>query len=332
MGDEAFHLPRRWDGRDFEESLRALFNSYLDDVIRRLDDPRLGHIEDICQKIIKCVSDYHCGHPSRAYYYSFRPVMKTLAPLMLYVKNGSDTAVHDPELYRLRNVSENIEYVRSDMFHMPYHLRAKVRTNRYSIAGYPCLYLGTSLALCYEELAGSCAHHLNIAARFRFDSRPQNANAHVRVIDFALRPQDYMMDAETSGNGADARDIAAEDTVIRYLHWYPLIAASSFIRVDKNDPFASEYILPQLLMQWLRDEGKNDALYGIRYFSCSSVRASNLGYNYVFPVSGKRYGKTPFCKVLAQAFELTRPVFVNEYASLDACEAALRQDTHLQNI
>ncbi len=45
-------------------------------------------------------------------------------------------------------------------------------------------------------------------------------------------------------------------------------------------------------MQWVRSEidqsgyGDYNQLIGIRYFSCASVRASDIGFNYVFPTSG----------------------------------------------
>lgn len=81
-----------------------------------------------------------------------------------------------------------------------------------------------------------------------------------------------------------------------YLLWYPLIAACSYISVSKKDPFAAEYIIPQLLMQWVRCEigsqpGIEDEysqLIGIRYFSCVSQKASETKFNYVFPTSGKQ--------------------------------------------
>ena len=44
------------------------------------------------------------------------------------------------------------EYEIEDIFHIPYNLRAKISSNRYSISGYPSLYLSTSLELCKQEL------------------------------------------------------------------------------------------------------------------------------------------------------------------------------------
>ena len=71
-------------------------------------------------------------------------------------------------------------------------------------------------------------------------------------------------------------------------------------------------------MQWVRHElasknQKYDQLIGIRYFSCASNRTSDLGFNYVFPTSGKQDRGLPFCSVLMKAFKLTNPVFIHEF-------------------
>lgn len=38
------------------------------------------------------------------------------------------------------------------MFHIPITMRRQVGTERYSIPGYPCLYLGNSIYVCWEEM------------------------------------------------------------------------------------------------------------------------------------------------------------------------------------
>ena len=123
-----------------------------------------------------------------------------------------------------------------------------------------------------------------------------------------------------------------------YLLWYPLIAACSYIRPNKRDPFAAEYIIPQLLMQWARIKmaeplSKNDKLIGIRYFSCASVKASEMGVNYVFPVSGEyKSAEYPFCPVLMKVFKLTKPYCLNECEDIASCERQLERDTNIRFI
>ena len=80
-----------------------------------------------------------------------------------------------------------------------------------------------------------------------------------------------------------------EEIKKRYLLWYPLIAVCSYIRVNKSDPFAAEYIIPQLIMQWTRSTNKfhnRNEILGIRYFSCASVKAlfsASVTSSSVFP-------------------------------------------------
>ena len=89
-----------------------------------------------------------------------------------------------------------------------------------------------------------------------------------------------------------------------YLLWYPLIAARSYISVSKKDPFAAEYIIPQLLMQWVRCEigsqpgieDEYNQLIGIRYFSCASQKASETGFNYVFRRAENK--NIPICRIV----------------------------------
>ena len=117
--------------------------------------------------------------------------------------------------------------------------------------------------------------------------------------------------------------------MMSYMSILPIIMACSMAVPEsmKIAPFKDEYIIPQLLMQWVRNEiciKENDdynELVGIRYFSCASVKASDMGFNYVFPTSGNpKSADLPYCSVLAKAFRLTNPVYIHEYDSLSTCE------------
>lgn len=55
-------------------------------------------------------------------------------------------------LYRMRRMENRRDVSNKDLFHIPLNKRGIVNTNRYSAPGYPCLYLGTSIYACWEEL------------------------------------------------------------------------------------------------------------------------------------------------------------------------------------
>lgn len=366
FGDEQFFLPIRWDGADFSDTLHKLFNNYLN----RLESypkhlksgPLNTHIEAdyqrikrVCGLLSKAVEHYLNGFPSKAFD-SLSKAMDILMdqPLEVYYKsvleqfdryeNGrNDDSL---ELFRIARVYDNRPYPRSRIFHTPYNLRSKVSTNRYSIAGYPSLYLATSLELCCNEL-NIVPSDLAIASRFMFEREIEYSNTEIHVIELGLKPQDFIDEQEKSINRDNyhAQRVIPHDFLqerrVRsaYLLWYPLIAACSYIRVNKADPFAAEYIIPQLLMQWVRIKGESsphtdyDQLMGIRYFSCASVKASDMGFNYVFPTSGQPLPTgLPFCSVLSHSFRLTKPVFIHEFPSIYECERFLHKDTDLNSV
>lgn len=361
FGEEQFFLPIRWDGVDFSDTLRKLYTNYLIQIEQYLPkshsqknyDPDNAvlyrRIKQVCGLLSKSVSYYLNGFPSRAFN-SLNRAMRILMeqPLKVYTKSvleqfeQSNNRIHRDclQLFRVARVYDNRPYPRSRIFHTPYSLRSRVSTNRYSIAGHPSLYLGTSLELCCNELK-IVPSDLAIAARFQLERELEYSNTVIRVIELGIKPQDFLFEEQNDNAQRTIPRYLLQNKSIRtaYLLWYPLIAACSYIRVNKDDPFAAEYIIPQLLMQWVRMEGESnhsseyDQLIGIRYFSCASVKSSDMGFNYVFPTSGQQISPNlPFCSVLARSFRLTKPVFIHEYPSVYKCEYSLHSDTNLCSV
>lgn len=358
IDDTHLYLPMRWDGADFSVTLNSLFNYYIS-RLEKLGTKESKHpqyiyqyadikdIKRVCGLIQKTVDYYLNGFPSKAYL-SFTKVMRILMvqPLKIYQKSVMeqfegigqhyDNRDNDLKLFRVVLVHDNKPYQRDRVFHTPYNLRSKVSTSRYSIAGYPSLYLGTSLDLCCEEIHMNPYNGFALASLFKLERTLEFTNTNIQVIELGVKPQDFI-DNQESENYSYGRVISKdllESNHVRsaYLLWYPLIAASSYIRTNKNDPFAAEYIIPQLLMQWVRSEihtsldDEYDQLIGIRYFSCASVKASDMGFNYVFPTSGRqKNAELPYCAVLAKAFRLTEPVYIHEHDKLCGCEYELKK-------
>lgn len=331
--DNRFDLPRRWDGKDFLKTLETLFSDYES----RITPPARETVTDICSRLLEVVRIYFKGSPSGAYG-AFRRVMDLLWHTPLLVEADE----LERPLFRLACVGDNAMYDRKRIFHTPYTLRAKVSTSRYSIAGHPSLYLGTSLPLCQEELH-LAPQDFAIAAAYHF----QQKSMVLKILDLGIKPGDFL-EGDTRGNTKKKRVLSSSTkwkSSIRssYIFWYPLIAVCSFIRVNKKDPFAAEYIIPQLLMQWVQNQmlakwgrfdltancnsymPRTDAdLIGIRYFSCASKRASDMGFDYVFPASGTQIdANTAYCRYLNSAFRMTEPAYLVDYPDAEACERYL---------
>lgn len=349
LKDKNLYLPIRWDGNDFSSTLNSLFNYYIN-CIELLSSDNNPHSENIivnvekikkvCGLIIKSVNDYLNGFPSKSYD-SFNSVMRILMeqPLRIYQKSVLEQFLEENyyekdelKLFRAAWVSDNKPYGRSRVFHTPYTMRSRVSTSRYSIAGYPSLYLGTCLDLCCEEIHVNPQYDFVLASVFKLERTIEYSNTDISVIELGVKPQDFFGQINERANRRIDYKLLRENKIrSAYLLWYPLIAASSYIRTNKCDPFAAEYIIPQLLMQWVRSEidSKNDEEYdqliGIRYFSCASVRASEMGFNYVFPTSGQqKSAELPYCSILTRAFKMTKPVYIHEYESVYDCQNFLK--------
>ena len=334
MENPMLHLPIRWDGRNFEDALDGVLDCFIDELnYYALQDKEsigllkvdLSEIVSTCSDLKACVREYHKGFPSHALSVLNR-IMSQLVrtPLEVYQKDGEPIEGDKLRLYRIRNVNSGIQYSRKDIFHVPVNTRPIISTCRYSIAGYPSLYLTTSLALGMEETAANSEHA--IASKFIFEQPQRRVDIH--VLELGIKPQDFLPDERREGNRSMPRvirDRLSDDEVREaYLRWYPVIAAGSFIRANRAAPFASEYIVPQLLMQWIRTQSKRNSLMGIRYFSCASIRASEMGYDYVFPANNYDY-EDNYCSILRDAFLLTEPVHLRDYDDAPSCEHALEQ-------
>lgn len=347
--NESFHLPIRWDGEDFLVTLESLYTEYIDRILQVISKETVKDIRRDCELIIKAVNHYLNGYPNKAYR-SMEALMARmiLPPVGEYFltaidefKYGESNRQHPLYLFRATAVPDNRPYQRERIFHTPYCMRSYVSTTRYSIAGFPSLYLGTSLELCCEEIHLNPHKEFCIAARFEPNVYYKYEDKPISFIDLAIKPQDFLSSKNDNyrEKGRSVNPHVLSDARMRgaYLMWYPLIAACSYIRVNKGQPFAAEYIIPQLLMQWARSEmqatGKRkNQLVGIRYFSCSSVRASDMGFNYVFPTSGNQNENRPYCPVLSLAFRLTKPYYLHEYSGVKQCENALIDDYNVEFI
>ncbi len=339
MDNPNLYLPIRWDGKRFEDTLSALFDLYIfelengkneDDFTFSDISVDIDEVEQICNNIKKCVQQYHSGFPAQAFY-TLKRVMGQLVntPLKVYQKTGWEMPFENDtlQLYRLRCVRDNTLHTRADIFHVPACARSMISTNRYSIAGHPSLYLTTSLELGKEELSGYQGEL--IASRFRLIRRQPELN--IQVLELGIKPQDFI-NRNRERNNRSSRllldaDLHSRNIKSVYLRWYPIIAVCSFIRANKTAPFSSEYIVPQLLMQWARTQNGKNRLMGFRYFSCASLRASELGFDYVFPTCNCNYEKN-YCTVLRDAFALTEPVYLRDFVSIHDCEDELGRKSY----
>jgi hypothetical protein len=253
------------------------------------------------RQVALAVSEYLNGSPFKATM-ALRVGLEYLRP---HLEQLIASRQQITDLFRVREIDTLASAQRKDIFHVPFELRHRVTTQRYSISGWPSLYLGASLMVCWEEVGRPAFHKLAVA---NFD-----AEKSMTVLDFGYRPT---VIADLHQPDEDEISFFTPEYMTSYLICWPLLAACSIGVQHRGGTFIEEYIVPQLLLQWLRDEALN--IDGIRYFSMrvhQTAQASRLAINYVFPVrTDSAFGH---CDQLKRRFTLTLPIPWNILEGVD---------------
>jgi hypothetical protein len=132
----------------------------------------------------------------------------------------------DKNWYRMRNQEDGKRvFPANEMFHIPFNLRHKVSLARYSVSGYPCLYISRSVWATWEEM-----------------HEP-------KLSDFSVS----RLELQHGFQVLDLRVPVWSDPVnisqlIKQLYTIPLILSCSVKVKYPRDNFKPEYIIPQLVM------------------------------------------------------------------------------------
>lgn len=206
---------------------------------------------------------------------------------------------HGQKWYRARKADNSGRgFSAKDMFHVPFDKRTEVANCRFSISGYPCLYLGSTLLSCWEEMHCPSLHELVVSkVAIKTEST-------LDVLDLRI--------PEASSTIPLFEGLTDEE--MRYknllmLKTWPLIVACSIKTISPNAPFKFEYIHPQLLMLAMKELGR-ERLYGIAYTSTHldvNMTADISCYtNVAIPVRNVK--SKGYCEHLSQLFDITRGV------------------------
>jgi RES domain len=263
------------------------FNSFIIDSLNDIpvEDSGLQAIikcQEIIQLIIenikKAFDEYYNGRPDLAYSI-FENVLVELSSLDAL----PERSFHREAFYRIR-IGDNIT-TRKDIFHIPFSRRTLVGSQRYSIAGYPCLYLANSVYVAWEEFHRPSLDTLNFA-KLQFSD-------HVNFINFS--PHDFQDSLNNSPN---------LHSFFQKMLLYPVLLVCSVKVAKPDNPFKPEYIFSQFSLRWCKEK---DNYNGIMYGS-TRVNSNSKGkfYNFAIPVSDYQIN-TDFCPELTQKIKLTNP-------------------------
>lgn len=255
-------------------------------------------IEKLSNSIIDSIAAFLNGD-SIAAYKIFEAGLNQIKNHLL-IKNGItniESIKESEQFYRARFGADGL-FKREEMFHIPFEKRHLVTTQRYSLPGIPCLYLANSTYLCWEEL-GKPDFDRTQFSRYDLldcDLKFLNLNHTNQAISFIGFDKDGDIDEMTSF------------LVMQYISTWPLQAAVSNVVKYRDSPFKPEYIIPQLLLQWVVN---NKELDGIRFFSTKyngSVPILHFGNfsNLVIPI--KKSKNKGLCDELKKKIKLTNPL------------------------
>lgn len=267
--------------------LEKNFTDYIQDVQQALsvdDNPLVG--AEMCKMVGNCLDDithnakeivqvlrlYGNGKIVEASVKAF-DVFSVMKP---YLMQRYSSAYHTEEYFRIRGCGNNpFPLERKELFHIPYRLNYLIGTERYSMPGHPCLYLASQAELAWYECG--CPQKFAIA-KFVI---PQSEDHNLKFIDFSekLMPLKHSFFCWFY-NEEDKESV--RKYLLKYIYTYPLRAACSVVVEHPGSKFIEEYIIPQLLLQWVRNDEDFD---GIRYESCSRYDEVKPygGYNIVLP-------------------------------------------------
>lgn len=301
-------LPVEYIGdKGFCESLSEhlrIYQGYLEETEDVTEDIKT-YSRQVCERIREIVRSQYKGLHSQAFKKLSNLLSGTekLESLKKFFSISSQLKAGN-SLYRARVHQICVKFIHKDMFHIPFDKRGLVKTHRYSFPGYPCLYMGESVYTCWEEMH-----------RTDFDlcmiSRLENIED-LNLLDMRIPTKE-----EYNRN---------TDAVLRR---FPLLIACMTVVKNMDDVFKPEYIIPQLLTEWIitqngelnKNKGKEkcEIIHGIRYTSSLKSNEfdfpkSKLDNIAIYPIKTLE-GKNHYCPELVKSIYITDPT-CNEYERL----------------
>ncbi|MDD3230808.1 MAG: hypothetical protein PHE09_16570 [Oscillospiraceae bacterium] len=254
-------------------------------------------LEELCADILS-VFDYYDSADMKTLYTHFSTMMDKIEPLLFTKSIGNVGYELYRSYYRIRAGKDRFQ--RIDLFHISMNKRHLIKSYRYSIPGYPCLYLSSGLEMCWFE----CGMPKEFSyAAFNLEATDDDP---VNLIDFTIQPVDLVSSVSISYHNHPEDSSLIDAFVAKYLLSFPLRVACSLEVANRDVSFVEEYIFPQQLLLWVRENKTYD---GIAYRTCSAVERARE-WNYINLVMPAKELENGYCVHLNKLFTVTDPVKV----------------------
>ncbi len=295
------HLPPFGDRYKSVEDVLSCYGGWITndtEAQKCLTQENLEEIDKLIRAILKADRYFQTGQVSECYKMIYDIIFSYSYAYPIMRNHKVDV---DNYFYRMRQCDNEYLFSKEELFHIPFQERRKTSNQRFSLTGYPCMYLGKSIYVCWEEL-----------------NRPKFDNTNIVGLK-TLRPI-HLLDLRMPTEIKDASDF--------YL--IPLIIASS-VKVQKpNLPFKPEYVISQSILHAIISQNNTapspNNLNGIIYYSSKINNGQNLFENIelfeniVVPTinntkdpNAEQIYQHGFCPVLCNTFGITNPVSFNTF-------------------
>lgn len=235
--------------------------NYLDDLEKKYkqvisdakeagaDDISLTILENYKNSIIQALNHYYRGD-REGFYNTIKSIISDIGDHSLAASRLEDSLAFpgnkgtEIQFFRARKGNPSTAYTAKDMLHLPKSLRSKSGNYRFSIPGNPSLYLCNTSYGCWIETGFLPENEFNVSPVLLHDD--------LKIFNLAIT----LINSETLHD--------CEDSWVHcWLKLYMLAIATSYIILEEERTFKSEYIISQAVMVACKKLNYD----GIAYFS-----------------------------------------------------------------
>ena len=235
-----FNLVSEIESNGAEKQIVDATRDYVEKITRSIELYYQGNLVDAQLIVNEMITEFG----------EVAPAVTDINGSIAFPGGGPDSS--EVLFFRAR-LSENVvEFSANEMLHIPFNMRHVVKSERFSIPGLPCLYLGNSSYVCWVEMGCPADHRFNVAPVI-LDNSQKVLNLTVTISSlYAFKEEVHNMSEEE-----------ADKHVIDLLRLMILTFCTSYKVTEGNRNFKSEYIMPQMIMLAC----KSSNLDGITYYS-----------------------------------------------------------------
>lgn len=281
IGDYRFPLQRK--NQSYIDLLTAWMDRYclhIDSCKSLLDDKKV-QIKRFSKHLLECHKMYLNGCFAEAYSL-FNQIMDEVQDSLLSIDLGMSNSYSNVGVgnyFRIRQGNRAYSYL--EMLHIPLSHRKFASTGRFSAPGMPCTYLASAKEICWYECGMPCVFQI---ASYKAKNDIKNKG---KLLQLDINPLSVKKSL-LSLHGRKAIDENRIKKISEQIFFVlPLIATCSVSVNKKDGSFVEEYVIPQMLMAWLRN---NSTFIGVRYPSHSpnDLVRCNCGHNIAIPVRDEK--------------------------------------------